>query len=165
MGTKRVGWARIRSLINENGNQLKILKPQIISASAARTLTAAESGATIYWSQADAHDITLPTATVGLNYTFILAAGSVHNHYIVSQTADVIFGKAIVSDDSDDKVATQVVLSGAGLDKVHLHKTSNNTGGDAGDTVHLVCGAAGYWLCTANLLTTGTPTSIATLTD
>ena len=38
MGTKRVGWARIRSLINENQNQLKTRNHQVISAAAAKTL-------------------------------------------------------------------------------------------------------------------------------
>ena len=30
MGTKRIGWARIRSLINENTNQIKIKKQEIV---------------------------------------------------------------------------------------------------------------------------------------
>ena len=172
MGTKRVGLARTQALIENlkrelqmNNSTFKGTNEKIVSVTAATTLTKEQSGAVIHWTHSSAHDITLPTATVGLNYTILLLAGAAANHYIVSAASDKIFGKAVVLDNADDKLATQVVLKGSALDKVHMHKTSNNTGGDAGDTVRLTCCEAGYWVCEANLLTTGTPTSIATLTD
>ncbi len=48
MGTKRVGMARVKSLINENINQLKFKTPEILALSTTRLLLASESGATIY---------------------------------------------------------------------------------------------------------------------
>ena len=173
MGTKRVGLARTQALIENLKRELSMgantslagLERPIKLVTAATTLTAADSGKLIHWTHGSAHDITLPDATVGLHFEFILLAGAAANHNIVSQTDDVIFGKVVVNDNADDKVGTQVVLKGAGKDKVFLHKTGNTSGGDAGDTVRLTCCEAGYWVCDARLLTTGTPSSIATLTD
>ena len=52
MGTKRVGMARVRSLINENVNQLKIFKQQQISLVHNETsnheIQAADSGAVLF---------------------------------------------------------------------------------------------------------------------
>ncbi len=174
MGTKRVGLARTQALIENLKRELSMgantslagLERPIKLVTAATTLTAADSGKIIHWTHSSAHDITLPAATVGLSFTFILLAGAAAAHNIVTQTDDVIFGKVVVNSTTDDKVATQVVLKAAGKDKVFMHKTGATSGGDAGDVVTLVCAEAGYWVCNANLITTnGTPSSIATLTD
>ena len=69
---------------------------KVISAAAAKTLTHADSGAIIYWTQSNAHDITLPAAKAGVCFTFHIVAGSAHNHYIVTEAADVVYGKAVV---------------------------------------------------------------------
>jgi len=166
MGTKRVGWARIKSLINENKNQLKFLKRQLLAVSAAKTLTANDSGALIHWTHGSAHDITLPDAEVGLNYTFMLIAGAAANHHILSQTADKFYGKAVVLSTTADQFLVQVVLKASGLNKVFMHKTGATSGGDAGDTVTVTCNEAGFWTTQANLITThANPASIATFTD
>ena len=47
MGTKRVGHARIRALINENNNLMSIRKPRYVSGTATSTLTAEQSGRTV----------------------------------------------------------------------------------------------------------------------
>ena len=139
---------------------------KVISVTAARTLTAAESGAIIHWTHSSAHNITLPAAVVGLNFEFVLLAGAAANHHILSQSADKIFGKVIVNSTADDDSAVQVVLKGSAVDKVFMHKTGATSGGDAGDTVKLICCEAGYWVCNANLISTNAnPSSIATLTD
>ena len=90
MGTKRVGWARIRSLINENANQVGPKVLRITQCTAATTLTAAQSGTTVYWTHGSTHDLTLPTAVVGLNFKIVLVAGAAAAHNIVSQTNDKI---------------------------------------------------------------------------
>jgi hypothetical protein len=65
MGTKRVGWARIRSLINENANALKTrLVVEAITAN--KTLTAADSG----------KKFTIGTANVAVTLPTVAAAGS-----------------------------------------------------------------------------------------
>tara|TARA_Y100000296_G_scaffold75250_1_gene94691 strand:- start:400 stop:855 length:456 start_codon:yes stop_codon:yes gene_type:complete len=73
MGTKRVGWARIRSLINENQNELFHLKQGYKTVTADTTLTGADSGKVILMG-ANGVDITLPAATVGMSFTVILTA-------------------------------------------------------------------------------------------
>ena len=47
MGTKRVGWARIRSLINENTNLMSIQAKRYVSGTETMTLTAEQSGQTV----------------------------------------------------------------------------------------------------------------------
>ena len=114
MGTKRVGWARIRSLINENGNQLhsKLSRTKVVSADT--TLTAADSG-TVIMMRANGVDITLPAAENGMWFQVILT-----ENYdsaactVVAQADDFMTGQvagpsaAAVNngDGSDDLTAT-----------------------------------------------------------
>ncbi len=70
MGTKRVGWARIKSLINENQNQLHHLKQGYMALSSDTTLTAADSGKIILMSN-NGVDITLPVPEAGMTFTII----------------------------------------------------------------------------------------------
>lgn len=129
---------------------------KVISAAAAKTLTPADSGAIIYWTQSNAHDITLPAAKAGLCFTFHIVAGSAHNHYIVTETDDVVYGKAVVMiDDAAHDLAFQVIAKGAGKDKVWLKSDATTGGGGTGDMVHVYCDIDGYWFCNADLHTTG----------
>tara|TARA_R110001583_G_scaffold5202_7_gene28472 strand:- start:2750 stop:3196 length:447 start_codon:yes stop_codon:yes gene_type:complete len=74
MGTKRVGWARIRSLINENANQLKMRRYEFATISTDTTLTAADAGKVLAVNGASALVVTLPRATsAGLWFRFILS--------------------------------------------------------------------------------------------
>ncbi len=168
MGTKRVGMARVKSLINENVNQLKLKNQEIKAVSAAIVLKASESGATVYLTKnGSGYNVTLPAAKVGMSFKFVIAAGGAANHYIVSQTDDKIFGRSVVvttnaSHDQD----VQEILKAAGKDKVHLHATAATTGGRVGDVIQLVCVEEGYWLCDASLFTSNaSPASITTLQD
>ena len=70
MGTKRVGWARIKSLINENQNDLYRRKATTKSVTSDTTLVAADSGKVILMGQ-NGVDITLPAATAGMTFTII----------------------------------------------------------------------------------------------
>ena len=171
MGTKRVGWARIQSLINENGNLMQLKRVQVKEVSATTTLTAADSGATIVWTMGSAHDITLPAAEEGLHFTIKLAVGAGANHYInTASSADVFYGKAVVHSSAATEVAAgvQVITKAAGLsstiDRIHLHMTNAANGGSAGDTIEVTCVDGTYWLVDARLTTSnGTPNAIAVL--
>tara|TARA_R110000824_G_scaffold357053_3_gene544392 strand:- start:885 stop:1388 length:504 start_codon:yes stop_codon:yes gene_type:complete len=165
MGAKRIGWARIRSLINENDNQLKILREEVVSVSAGTTLTAGQSGAVVHWTHSTAHDCTLPAATVGSNFKFVLLAGAAAEHRIIAAGSDGIYGKAVVTGTTADKISVQVILKGAAKESVTMHKTTTTLGGDAGDTVELSCVEAGYWVCNANLIVVGNPGTIAVIAD
>ena len=70
MGTKRVGWARIKSLINENQNSLKMRKRVTKAVTSDTTLVAGDSGKVILMGQ-NGVDITLPAATAGMTFTII----------------------------------------------------------------------------------------------
>jgi len=72
MGTKRVGWARIRSLINENTNNLQMQKEVVMNVSAETTLTMEDSGKLITIDQGAAFTITLPSDAAGANFKFLL---------------------------------------------------------------------------------------------
>ena len=170
MGTKRVGMARVKSLINENVNQLKIFKQQQISlvhdVTDNHELSADQSGAVLFWTHGGNHDITLPDAVAGAHFKFVLKVGSAHNNHIVSQTADVIYGKVFVASTTADNTAVQVVAAGAGKDKIKLHASDAALGGNSGDTIELYCYEDGFWTCEANLVTTAAnPSSIAVLAD
>jgi len=158
MGTKRVGWARIRSLINENQNQLKMMKPQIIAVSKTRTLLTSESGATIAWTMGSAHHITLPSATVGLRYDFVIETGADANHTIITQSADKIHGRAyLLEAGTVTQCNAQSIEDGVGaVDKVHWKGDATTKGASAGDTCTLICVEAGKWVATVNQTTSGT---------
>jgi len=72
MGTKRVGWARIRSLINENTNNLRHKTETVETISKDVTLLGSDSGKTYLVNQ-DGIDVTLPAGVQGANFKFIMA--------------------------------------------------------------------------------------------
>jgi len=60
---------------------------------AAKTLTAAESGKTIFIDNATGFAITLPSAAAGLKFTFVLKTGPTSgDHTVTAATADTIVG-------------------------------------------------------------------------
>ena len=164
MGTKRVGMARIKSLINENINQLKFKTPEILALSTTRLLLASESGATIYWTLGTTHHITLPDATVGLTYDFVIETGATNLHTIITQSSDKIHGSAfLMTAGTADQCNSQVVEDGAGLDKVHWKSDGTATGGGAGNTCKLTCVEAGKWVATVHATTSGTVAATITI--
>ena len=171
MGSKRVGMARVKSLINENINQLKIRLQESIdlvhSDTSNHKLLAGQSGAKLYWEHGGNHDITLPEAKAGMEFTFVLKVGSAHANHIVTQSDDKIYGKVVVNTtNAADKMAMQQVLIGSAVDKVKLHATTTSLCGNAGDVIVLRCLEDGYWTCDARLhITGGNPSSTAVLAD
>ena len=80
MGTKRVGWARIQSLINENANDLKMRKHAVTTAlSADTTITADHYGTVILIDASGAGNITLTlpdSPAIGDSLEFLLTVNS-----------------------------------------------------------------------------------------
>jgi hypothetical protein len=167
MGTKRVGWARIKSLINENSNQLKLLHPQLIAVSSDTTLTTAQSGGTIMWTLGTAHHITLPTAAVGMRYDFVIETGAANGHTIITQTDDKIHGCAYLTQaGTADSTNAQVIEDGSGVNKVHWKSDSTTHGGGAGNTCTLICVEAAKWVATVHQTTSAAVGgSVAALAD
>ena len=170
MGTKRVGMARVKSLINENVNQLKLNKQEQIALvyndTSNHTISADQSGAVLFWTHGGAHDITLPAATAGMHFKFVLAVGSAHANRIAAASGDGFYGKVTVTKSAGtDKNATQTVVKGSAKDFISLHTSTTTLGGNAGDVIELWCYEDGYWNVDARLSCTGNPGSIAVLTD
>jgi hypothetical protein len=170
MGTKRVGMARVKSLINENVNQLKIYKQEQISLihsdTSNHTISAASSGAVLFWTHGGAHDITLPDATAGMHFKFVLTVGSAHAQNIVSQASDKIYGKATVTKSAaSDKNATQTVAKGSAVDKIKLHTSTASLGGNAGDVIEIYCYEDGFWTAECRLSSTSNPSGTAVLAN
>jgi hypothetical protein len=81
MGTKRVGWARIKSLINENTNEMHFRRGAFDKGTATVSLTTKQSGKTIIVGPLAAGlaadtVFTLPTAAAGLHYRFVYVGGA-----------------------------------------------------------------------------------------
>ena len=168
MGTKRVGWARIRSLINENQNEIKVRNTDIVAVTTTKTLVANDSGATVYMTKnGSGYTVTLPAATVGSSFKFVIAAGGAANHYLTCAGSDGIFGKSkVTTTNATTDTAVQEILKAAAKDKVFLHSTGATSGGRVGDVVELTCIEAGYWILNARLYTShATPASIVTMQD
>tara|TARA_R110000824_G_scaffold63_4_gene197 strand:- start:7111 stop:7635 length:525 start_codon:yes stop_codon:yes gene_type:complete len=157
--------ARLKKLMTEiqtsvqmNQVALKGLNQEVVAVSTATTLTADQSGAAVYWTHsASNHDITLPAAKKGLNFKFVIAVGHAANHHITCAGTDELFGKVTVLSTTADKTDTQVEYKNENnFTELRLHASGNTLGGNAGDTLHLVCVEDGFWLVTAVLVTTGT---------
>jgi len=93
MGTKRVGWARIRSLINENQNQIKIRNNKLRALTADTTLTAADSGD--IFTLVTAVDVTLPAPGTGLRYRFLVKENTPATACTVVATSTLCFGSCL----------------------------------------------------------------------
>ena len=171
MGTKRVGMARVRSLINENNNQLSRKKRRIIVVDDARIVTAEESGSTLLWTKDSAHHITLPAAAAGLNYKIVIKVSSNNEHKIIAQSGDCFFGKVVVrsSNATHDAAIQQVTYATAtgtvaNHDHLKVDGDATDTGSGVGSVIELECIDGTAWRVTADLTTSnGSPASIATI--
>jgi hypothetical protein len=134
MGTKRVGWARIRSLINENANQLG---PRYVKTRAAltadTTLTAADYGSLVLIDASSAGNITvtLPTTpALGAEYTFALSVNS------------NAAAQAVVDSGANNKIegfAVQLAAS-SNATAYHSHRILGFTdSAKRGSMFHIVC--------------------------
>ena len=135
MGTKRVGWARIKSLINENDNLMSIRKSRYTKATETASLTASQSGTTILVGAAAAGlaadtILTLPSAADGLNFRFVYAGnaadaqdfqintGSDTNYFIGGVLQHDIGGEdgAIYHPDGDSQSRCNILTPDGGTD-------------------------------------------------
>jgi hypothetical protein len=137
MGTKRVGWARIKSLINENQNQLKLRNEEIISVGAAETkvLTAGDSGALVYLGGAGVATATLPAVATGLNFRFYVTSANVH---IINGGATVIQGSYLHSTNK----TTVAHVAVANKSTLTLHSTHPAIG----DYLEVSCNGTNWYL-------------------
>ena len=136
MGTKRVGMARVKSLINENTNQLKRRNQEIIQVGAGETkvLTAADSGALVYLGGGGVATATLPAVAAGLNFRFYVTSAQVH---IINGGATKIQGSYMHS--SNKGTHAHVAIA----DKSSLTLNSSNPA--IGDFINLSCDGTNWY--------------------
>ncbi|HHZ97871.1 MAG TPA: hypothetical protein EYN67_20535 [Flavobacteriales bacterium] len=109
MGTKRVGWARIRSLINENQNDLRRRNVAVRTLTADTTLTAADSGKVIIMDTTAQVDVTLPAVgEAGLNFKFCLKNSTTQSD--IAATTSVILGEIAADAGTGISMAGQTIV-------------------------------------------------------
>ena len=135
MGTKRVGFARIKSLINENTNALQIRKSITQSVGGAATLTVADSGKEFHVDQSDAFTITLPADAAGVHFKFLLTTADSNDVKIDGGSSNAIKGWAFDPTTSINSVDNNMVVYKSGTAVV-------------GDVIHLYNDGTS-WICNA----------------
>ncbi len=170
MGSKRVGLARVKALINDNQNQMKFQKKQIVHVNnTATTLTDSQSGATVFWTHGSTHNITLPATKVGMHFKIVLVVGSNHAQNIATTGTDTFYGKVVVvraAGGADDKSSCQTVAKGSSQDHLKLRDRGATLGGNTGDVIDIWCLDDGFWTVDARLsLTQGNPSGTAVIAD
>jgi len=153
MGTKRVGWARIKSLIDENENALQIRKKVTKSAAASgtTTLTADDSGKVILLAP-NAAVLVLPAPQVGLHFEVVHTGAFASTKSEIRTDAGTTFFIGGHAAYNGGNCATP----GATDDRLEF-----DTGATAGDSVQLICVSSTEWAVRG---ITATSTSI-TYTD
>ena len=103
MGTKRVGWARIQALINENNNQLQQRQFRYTTLSSDTTLTEEYSGMIIGVNGASALEVTLPVinSRAGLNFRFVLTDNTAHVDILQGDADDELVGSVMCLSNKD----------------------------------------------------------------
>jgi len=171
--------ARLKKLMTEiatsvqmNQATLQGLKNQVVAVSSNTTLTADQSGATIWWDASTSNTITLPAAAAGLNFKIILkdAVNTDDGARITVTSGDCFYGVITLTSATIDKVANQRVnwddATGTvgDYDNLNFSPDAQTTGGASGDVLHITAVDATAWHVRAHLTTTGnTPASVATI--
>ena len=145
-------------------------KSSVIVAGDDITLTAAQTGSTVFMNAA-AKTIQLPAAAPGLNYKVIFGIDTTAGADILAASGDAFYGKIVVNDNADDKIAVQALTFAtvtnstdeASYDVMTFDGDSNTSGCTAGDVVELIACDDNAWFVHGSLMTTGTPSSVAVI--
>ena len=149
MGSKRIGWARIKSLVNENTNRLNHKLPAWSKGTATDTLTAAESGNTVIVGPlaaglaADAI-FTLPSATDGMYFKFVYVGGAADaQDFQINTGSDTNYFIGGVSQSDPDNGGDDTVVYHPDLDS---NSRVNILTPDAGTVVEVWCDGTNWFL-------------------
>lgn len=126
------------------------------------TLTAADSGNTYHLDLFSGLDITLPSATPGMVFKFIIkSVTGAGNSQIVAATGDYVYGKAVVTSNAatgQSRVQTQAKDQSVNI--IALSPSASDSGGNIGDVIEVLAVDSTDWLVNANL-TTSSSTVVA----
>jgi len=114
---------------------------------ATRTLTAAESGTTVYLDKADGVVITLPAYSIGLTYDFVVVTSVTSNAYKLSTATQgtTFFDGTYNSLDIDGTGVVGVIFTGDGSTHDNFSMNGTTTGGLVGAVLNVTCTAANKW--------------------
>ena len=115
----------------------------------ASTLTVTEAlhdGKTIILDRAAGIAVTLPVASAGLKFRFVVKTTFSGAASIKSVAgADIMIGHAIMGNDTDNSVVNWQAVAGSTIDTIDLLGTANSTGGMAGQVIEIDGLAANLW--------------------
>ena len=168
MGTKRVGMARVRSLINENVNQLTARREVVGEVTETAELTAAESGSTIIISSnAAAIILTLPAMAKGRNFKFVIGnelTGLNSNKITIQSNGGALAGgemvgsvNALYNNGTDLLAATSTAKRGDNHFQLVIDSGAVGNKLFAGSVVELWCDGQ-YWYVSGQLKTDASTT-------
>ena len=121
-----------------------------------RTLTAAESGATVFLDKADGVVITLPAWAAGLNYRFVVVTSVTSNAYKLSTaTQGTEFFDGTINSLQDAAVAS-AVFSGNGSSNDNFSMNGTTTGGLVGTDIFVTATSTNKWTVTGFVRASGT---------
>lgn len=129
-------------------NRAADVSTRIVSATAA-TLTvteAAHDGKVIMLDRAAGIAVTLPAASAGLRFEFIVKTTFTGAASIKSVSgADVMVGHALMGNDTDNTVVLFQAVAASTIDTIDLLGTANSTGGIAGERIVITGLATNLW--------------------
>lgn len=129
-------------------NRAADVSTRIVNATAS-TLTvteAAHSDKTIVLDRAAGIAVTLPAASAGLKFRFIVKTTFTSAATIKSVTgADIMIGYALMGNDTNDNVVSWQSVAASTNDTIDMLGTANSTGGMAGQEIEIEGLAANLW--------------------
>jgi len=143
----------------------------IKTMTASGALTAGESGSVVLLNAASL-DVTLPAASAGLNYKFILGVDADASNSIQVNSGDCFYGTVTVVSTTADNTEVQHVTRAAALaapgsyDFLDFEHDVTTIGGKAGDVIEITAdsgGGSGAWHVDATLTMDGDPGTIAVI--
>jgi len=141
------------SSIGSSGSASNVIRH---TTGATRTLTADQSGSTIYLDKADGVVVTLPASAVGLTYNFVVVTSVTSNAYKISTAVqNTEFMDGTINSLQDAAVAS-AVFSGDGSTHDNFSMNGTTTGGLVGTNVTFTCTAANKWTASGFVRASGT---------
>lgn len=129
-------------------NRVADVSTRVVNATAS-TLTVTEElhdGKTIVLDLAGGIAVTLPAASAGLKFRFLVKTTFTGAASIKSATgADIMIGHALLGNDTDNTVVLWQSLAASTNDTIDLFGTANSTGGIAGQVITIEGLAANLW--------------------
>ena len=147
VGDLTVGGVNLAATITEVNRTCDVSTRIVNATSATLTVTEADhSGKTILLDRAAGIAVTLPAASAGLKFKFVIKTTFTGAATIKSVSgADIMIGDAILGNDIDNTVVRWPAVAANTFDTIDMLGTANSTGGMAGQTIEIEGLATNLW--------------------